>query len=144
MIGKSYDGTLANGVAITGGEGLETIVPIAAISNWYDYYRSNGAVIAPGGYQGDDADRLARGVLTRDNPEVCDKFMEQMEEDQDRLTGDYSECWDARNYLNDMQNIKASVFLVHGLNDVYVKWKQKAQMWALHKENDLPSKFYVI
>src|SRR5699024_2307530 len=30
MIGKSYDGTIANGVAATGVEGLETIVPIGA------------------------------------------------------------------------------------------------------------------
>lgn len=142
MIGKSYNGTLANGVATTGVEGLETIVPIAAISNWYDYYRSNGAVIAPGGYQGDDADRLARGVLTRDNPEVCDKFMDQMEEDQDRVTGDYSEFWDARNYLNDIKNIKASVFLVHGLNDVNVQRKQTAQMWDILKENDIPRKLW--
>lgn len=43
MIGKSYDGTIANGVAATGVEGLETIVPIAAISSWYDYYFAKGA-----------------------------------------------------------------------------------------------------
>ncbi len=42
MIGKSWDGTIANGVAATGVEGLETIVPIAAISSWYDYYFSQG------------------------------------------------------------------------------------------------------
>ena len=44
MIGKSYDGTLANGAAATGVEGLTTIVPISAISSWYDYTRSNGVV----------------------------------------------------------------------------------------------------
>ena len=32
MIGKSYDGTFANGVAATGVEGLTTIVPVSAIS----------------------------------------------------------------------------------------------------------------
>ena len=42
MIGKSYDGTLANGVAATGVEGLKTIVPISAISDWYRYSRMNG------------------------------------------------------------------------------------------------------
>ena len=42
MIGKSYDGTLANGAASTGVDGLSTIVPISAISSWYDYARSNG------------------------------------------------------------------------------------------------------
>ena len=42
MIGKSYDGTLSNGVAATGVEGLKTIVPISAISAWYTYSRTGG------------------------------------------------------------------------------------------------------
>ena len=42
MIGKSYDGTLANGVAATGVDGLKTIVPISAISDWYRYSRMSG------------------------------------------------------------------------------------------------------
>src|SRR3954447_85113 len=42
MIGKSYDGTLSNGVAATGVEGLKTIVPISAISDWYLYSRTGG------------------------------------------------------------------------------------------------------
>ena len=44
MYGVSYDGTLANMAATTGVEGLETIIPVAAISSWYDYYRANGLV----------------------------------------------------------------------------------------------------
>ena len=42
MSGKSYLGTMCIAVASTGVEGLETIIPEAAISNWYDYYRCNG------------------------------------------------------------------------------------------------------
>ncbi|HEY0001866.1 MAG TPA: CocE/NonD family hydrolase, partial [Actinoplanes sp.] len=71
MIGVSYNGTLPNAVAATGVRGLETIVPIAGISSWYDYYRANGGVVAPGGFQGEDTDVLAKFVLTRKNPEVC-------------------------------------------------------------------------
>src|SRR5262245_21056642 len=62
MIGKSYDGTLANGVAATGVEGLKTIVPISAISSWYDYTRSGGVPYSDdympwlGGYVGHDSD----------------------------------------------------------------------------------------
>lgn len=65
MTGASYNGTLPNAVATTGVEGLKTIIPIAAISSWYDYYRANGAVVAPGGYQGEDTDNMAEAVLTR-------------------------------------------------------------------------------
>src|SRR3954451_11802615 len=42
MIGKSYDGTLSNGVAATGVQGLKTIVPISSISAWYNYSRTGG------------------------------------------------------------------------------------------------------
>ena len=35
---------MANGVAATGVDGLKTIVPISAISSWYDYNRWQGAV----------------------------------------------------------------------------------------------------
>jgi X-Pro dipeptidyl-peptidase len=47
MVGSSYEGTLANQVATTGVEGLRTIIPISAISSWYDYYRANGLVVSP-------------------------------------------------------------------------------------------------
>src|SRR5690625_3752757 len=143
MTGVSYNGTLPNGLATTGVEGLETIVPIGAISSWYDYYRANGAVIAPGGYQGEDADSLARAVLTRNNSEVCEDMMNQIEESQDRLTGDYNEFWDERNYLNNAQGIEASVFVVHGLNDWNVKTKQFSQWWDALEENDVPRKLWL-
>lgn len=48
MIGTSYNGTLPIAAASTGVEGLEAIVPISANSDWYDYYRANGMVRAPG------------------------------------------------------------------------------------------------
>ncbi|MEV0581742.1 Xaa-Pro dipeptidyl-peptidase [Nonomuraea sp. NPDC050310] len=127
MIGTSYNGTLPNAVATTGVEGLKTIVPIAAISSWYDYYRANGGVVAPGGYQGEDADVLAKAVLTRQGKEICRPVMDALTAAQDRITGDYSAFWDARNYLNDVHKVRASVFVVHGLNDWNVKTKQFAQ-----------------
>ncbi|MFD8216417.1 CocE/NonD family hydrolase [Streptomyces sp. NPDC059697] len=43
MIGKSWDGSITNGVAATGVKGLRTIVPISSISSWYDAYFSQGA-----------------------------------------------------------------------------------------------------
>ncbi|MUV37240.1 Xaa-Pro dipeptidyl-peptidase [Lentibacillus sp. JNUCC-1] len=143
MIGLSYEGTIPNGAALEGVKGLETIVPIGAISNWYDYYRANGAVVAPGGYQGDDADRLARGVLTREDADVCKPCIEQMVHDQDRASGSYNDFWDARNYLKDMSTIKASVFVVHGLNDMNVKRKQFAQWWEGLKAHDVPRKLWL-
>jgi X-Pro dipeptidyl-peptidase len=144
MIGVSYNGTLPNAVATTGVKGLKTIVPIAAISSWYDYYRANGGVLAPGGFQGEDADVLARYVLTRENgQEVCGALMDRIEAEQDRVTGDYTRFWDERNYLNDVRKVKASVFLVHGLNDWNVKTKQAAQWWDALAEQRVPRKIWL-
>ncbi|MFI7461063.1 Xaa-Pro dipeptidyl-peptidase [Nonomuraea sp. NPDC049646] len=144
MIGVSYNGTLPNAVASTGVEGLKTIVPIAAISSWYDYYRANGGVLAPGGYQGEDLDVLAKFVLTRDRGfEVCGARMDALTAGQDRITGDYGPLWDARNYLNDVDKVKASVFLVHGLNDWNVKTKQFAQWWYALAERHVPRKIWL-
>ncbi|WP_406315637.1 Xaa-Pro dipeptidyl-peptidase [Streptosporangium sp. NBC_01639] len=144
MIGVSYNGTLPNAVAATGVKGLKTIVPIAAISSWYDYYRANGGVLAPGGYQGEDADVLARYVLTRENgQQACGALMDRIEHDQDRVTGDYSEFWDERNYLNDVRKVRASVFLVHGLNDWNVKTKQAVQWWDALAKQGVPRKIWL-
>nr|WP_245799400.1 Xaa-Pro dipeptidyl-peptidase [Virgibacillus siamensis] len=143
MVGVSYNGTLPNGVATTGVEGLKTIIPTSAISSWYDYYRANGAVVAPGGYQGEDADILAKAVLTRENPEECEAVIDEIEQNQARNTGDYNDFWDKRNYVKDVENINASVFVVHGLNDWNVKTKQFAQWWKALVDNDVPRKMWL-
>ncbi|MEV5535450.1 Xaa-Pro dipeptidyl-peptidase [Saccharopolyspora shandongensis] len=142
MMGVSYNGTLPNAVASTGVEGLEAIVPIGAISNWYDYYRSDGAVVAPGGYQGEDADVLAKYVHTRADREPCRTVLDQLTADQDRITGDYSPFWDERNYLDDVDKVHAAVLSVHGLNDWNVKTRQAAQWYAALREQDVPHKIW--
>ncbi|GAA3103042.1 Xaa-Pro dipeptidyl-peptidase [Streptosporangium carneum] len=144
MIGVSYNGTLANAVAATGVKGLKTIVPIAAISSWYDYYRANGGVLAPGGYQGEDTDILAKFVLTRQNAEqACGELIKGLERDQDRVTGDYSAYWDQRNYLRDVRKVRASVFAVAGLNDWNVKTKQTVQWWNALARQGVPRKIWL-
>jgi X-Pro dipeptidyl-peptidase len=143
MIGVSYNGTLPNAVAATGVRGLETIVPIAAISSWYDYYRANGGVVAPGGYQGEDTDVLAKAVLTRDNPEVCAEVMADLEHDQDRVTGDYSRYWAERDYVRDAGKVRSSVLLVHGLHDDNVRTIQAGQWWDALAKNNVPRKIWL-
>ncbi len=142
MMGVSYNGTLPNAVASTGVEGLEAIVPIGAISNWYDYYRTDGAVVAPGGYQGEDADVLAEYVHTRADREPCRPVIDGLTAEQDRITGDYSQFWDERNYLDDVDEVHAAVLSVHGLNDWNVKTRQAAQWYQALREHDVPHKIW--
>jgi X-Pro dipeptidyl-peptidase len=140
MMGVSYNGTLPNAVASTGVEGLETIVPIAAISSWYDYYRANGAVVAPGTFQGEDTDVLAEYVLTRENPDVCRPVIDGLVRDQDRITGDYSKFWAERDYMRDVGKVDASVLVTHGLNDWNVKTKQAGQWYEALAARSIPRK----
>jgi X-Pro dipeptidyl-peptidase len=140
MTGGSYNGTLPNQVATTGVEGLKTIIPVAAISSWYDYYRANGLVVAPHSefngageneFQGEDTDVLGEFIGgTEMKPGGKCRFMyDYLLANQDRVTGDYGPFWDARDYLDRAHRIRASVFVVHGLNDFNVKTKAFAEWW---------------
>ncbi len=145
MIGVSYNGTLPVATAATGVRGLKTIVPIAAISSWYDYYRANGLVVAPGGYQGEDTDVMAKAVLTTAHPERCAPAMARLEHDQDRVSGDYSPFWRARDYVAaaERHRLRASVFAVHGINDWNVKTKQFARWWRELEWQGVPRKLWL-
>lgn len=151
MTGKSYLGTLAVAAATTGVEGLKTVVPEAAISNWYEYYRCNGLPAPALGWQGDDADLLAEYCFSRmldkdDYPSIKDYFdnvLGEIRKNQDRTSGNYNEFWDERNYLNNADKIKASVFIVHGIRDWNVKPKQFDMLWKELEKYDVPRKMIV-
>ncbi|MFF1608251.1 Xaa-Pro dipeptidyl-peptidase [Amycolatopsis sp. NPDC058278] len=143
MMGVSYNGTLPNAVASTGVAGLETIVPIAAISSWYEYYRHDGAVVAAGGFQGEDADVLAEYVYTRADRQVCRPVIDGLTRDQDRVTGDYTPFWDVRNYRDDVGKVRASVLAVHGLNDWNVKTEQVATWYEALKARGVEHKIWL-
>jgi X-Pro dipeptidyl-peptidase len=154
MVGVSYNGTLPNQVATTGVEGLETIIPISAISSWYDYYRANGLVVAPhsevqgageNGFLGEDTDVLASFIGgSRMGPNGrCPDTLNTLIRRQDRLTGDYSPFWAARDYLDDVGQVRSSVFVVHGLNDWNVKTKAFAEWWYRLDQFDVPRKIWL-
>lgn len=142
MTGKSYLGTLATACATRQVEGLETIISEAAISNWYQYYRDNGLVIAPGGFPGEDADVLAIETYSKmqnagdylHSKAFFEEYLKQMADWQDRKTGNYNTFWDERNYLPFIKDIQCDVVMVHGLNDWNVKPRQVADLWDALKE----------
>ncbi|MFY1670558.1 Xaa-Pro dipeptidyl-peptidase [Plantactinospora sp. WMMB334] len=144
MTGVSYNGTLPNMVATTGVPGLRTIVPVSAISNWYDYYRANGLVVAPGGFQGEDADILTMYTAGRGrSTEDCADEIAEIAEEQERGTGDYTGFWRERDYLPGVRKVRASVFVVHGLNDWNVKTGQFADWWDQLDRYGVPCKLWL-
>jgi X-Pro dipeptidyl-peptidase len=126
MRGVSYNGTLPTMIATTGVKGLKAIVPTAAISNWYNYYRSNGLVVSPGGYIGEDADTLGYYIVRKN---ACKAQLAEIFKTLDRKTGDYSDFWQARNYLPKAQDIKAATFIVHGQKDWNVRQRHATELW---------------
>ncbi|SFQ55760.1 X-Pro dipeptidyl-peptidase [Amycolatopsis arida] len=122
MIGKSWDGTIANGVAATGVNGLRTIVPIAAISSWYDYYRSDGVSF------GRDPLALARRIESPAAAARCSAVHERLATGAP-ANGDVTPLWTERDYVRKAQRVKASVFAVHGLGDLNVKTIHLGQWW---------------
>ncbi|EIC75436.1 Xaa-Pro dipeptidyl-peptidase [Streptococcus oralis] len=135
--GISYLGTMSNGLATTGVDGLEVIIAEAGISSWYNYYRENGLVTSPGGYPGEDFDSLAeltysRNLLAGDyirGNEAHQADLEKVKEKLDRKTGDYNQFWHDRNYLLNAHKVHAEVVFTHGSQDWNVKPLHVYQMF---------------
>ncbi|MEV4340927.1 Xaa-Pro dipeptidyl-peptidase [Streptomyces sp. NPDC049590] len=123
MIGKSWDGTIANGVAATGVKGLRTIVPISAISSWYDYYFAQGAPLYDGG-----PDDLADRVESAGARAHCAAVQRRLAEGSPR-NGDRTPLWTARDYVKDAAEVRASVFAVHGMQDLNVRTQHLGPWW---------------
>ena len=152
MTGVSYNGTLPNQVATTGVEGLKTIIPVSAISSWYDYYRANGLVVAPhsntrgagnNDYLGEDTDVLGDFIGGPRMDDRCLFMRKRLLAQQDRRTGDWSRFWRQRDYLHRVKHVRASVFVVHGLNDFNVKTKAFASWWQRLAAHHIPRKLWL-
>src|SRR3954453_16008329 len=136
MMGTSYNGTIPEAAATTGVQGLDAIVPISAISDWYDYYRANGMVRAPhsrvGGigtndFLGEDLDVLEDDVYSRldetTDRTICRSQILATARAEDRATGDRNAFWYERDYMKDVQNVHAAALIAHGNNDFNVMTK---------------------
>jgi X-Pro dipeptidyl-peptidase len=150
MIGKSYDGTLANGVAATGVEGLKTIVPVSAISAWYHYSRTGG-VRHNNNYPGGS---LNPTITTGPNPPdgvdlpnrrpLCAEFNAFVNTIDGDSHGDVNEFWRERDYVKEASNITAAVFATHGFQDDNVRTNHLGIWWDALKANGVPRKLWLM
>ncbi|MGW7255472.1 Xaa-Pro dipeptidyl-peptidase [Streptomyces sp. NPDC054834] len=137
MIGKSWDGTIANGVAATGVKGLKTIVPISAISSWYDYYFAKGAPLYDSG-----PDALSDAVESDGAHAKCAAVQQKLIDGAPR-TGDRTSLWTERDYVKDAGKVRASVFLVHGMQDLNVRTKHFGQWWDALAKHGVERKIWL-
>ena len=139
MTGRSYAGTTQFGLATTGVEGLETIVPVAGIASWYEYTNSQG-ILTSGGIS--FSDQLAWYCSSRyldptDYATIAEKYgnyLYQIRQNQLTANGDYSDHWKVRDYTLDAENIKCPALIVHGLNDDNVRTKEFDLMYQAYQK----------
>jgi X-Pro dipeptidyl-peptidase len=121
-----------------------TIVPISAISSWYDYTRSQNL---PFSYnyatflsQYVEQSRTRTGIN-------CSAINNQMAQDDGDETGAYTPFWSARDYREapppSAPKVKASVFLIHGLQDTNVKTVNFGRWYELLQQNDVVTKVWL-
>jgi putative CocE/NonD family hydrolase len=151
LTGGSYDGTIANGVAveqpISGKhkDAVAAVIPIRAIDRWYDYHFLNGV---PSSDHAGTAAEFTEVFPAADNPnsgtddtlvaahlaqrKACIATLGAVAaagyaptyQDAD------SAFWTERNFVKDVKTTKAAFFLIAGLYDFNVKTLNTAQMWA--------------
>jgi X-Pro dipeptidyl-peptidase len=147
MTGTSYNGTLPLACALTGVEGLEAIIPVSLNSSYYHYYRSNGLVRHPGGYMGEDMDVLFDFIDSGDPARRA--YGEKHVRDEvllksiDRVSGDYNEFWEARDYWKQLDQVRAAVLLAHGLNDWNVMPEHSVHLYTEFKKRGVPTQLYL-
>jgi X-Pro dipeptidyl-peptidase len=146
MIGKSYDGTLANGVAATGVTGLKTIVPESAISDWYDYSRTGGIVTTTTNYPTFLNNAIMQPSIAGppDRRSACTTVNNGFNSIDGDETGDRNAFWDDRDYTKDVGNVKAAVFAVHGFQDDNVTMSELWPWWNGLKANGVPLKLWLL
>jgi X-Pro dipeptidyl-peptidase len=146
MTGTSYNGTLPVAAATTGVAGLEAIIPVAPNTSYYHYYRSHGLVRSPGGYRGEDIDVLFDYINSGepDRRPYCIAHVRDGEllANLDRVTGDHSAWWATRDYLNEIDNVRAATLMAHAFNDWNVMPEHSVRIYEALRARGVPAQIY--
>jgi X-Pro dipeptidyl-peptidase len=146
MTGTSFNGTLPLAAATTGVEGLEAIIPIAPNTSYWHYYRSHGLVRSPGGYLGEDIDGLYDFVYSgpEDRRQYCNTVVREGEllANLDRVTGNWSDFWASRDYVLQLDSLRAAVLMAHAWNDWNVMPEHSVRAIERLKERGVPLQMY--
>ena len=135
MTGLSYPGAMCYEVATSGVEGLDTVVPVAGPSSWYDHKNRQGICADPitsYNYTTVLADTCASRLFADDEAgiepdaglvDLYQRYRTYMRDAQAQLKGDYGPYWAARDWYTGQTGIRASALIVTGLNDTNVTTK---------------------
>jgi X-Pro dipeptidyl-peptidase len=141
MIGKSYDSSLAAAAAVTGVDGLTTIVSESGPYDYYDYTRSNGVIQRGGHY----VSSLALAVTDANRQNYCKPVRNMLDANDADATGDFTTpFWNDRNYIKDASKVRASVFLTHGIQDENVRFDHFSRFWYALSDLGVPRKAWIM
>ena len=146
VFGKSHDGALANGLGATGVEGLKTVVPISGAANNYGQTSPYGVQKYGGnwiflGTEGDAGWSYKGQTNAGDCQSVNDAIQAGSGYGDERS---YNEWWSKRNYLpSNNPQFKASVFIVHSVNDLNVWTYAIEDYWEDVKDAGLDAKMWL-
>jgi X-Pro dipeptidyl-peptidase len=140
MIGKSYDGAMAAAGAVSGVDGLTTIVGESGPYDYYDYTRSNGVIQRGSHY----VSSLALAVTDTNKQAACAAVRTNLNANDADATGDFTTpFWNDRNYVKDAGKVKASVLLAHGQQDENVRFDHFSRFWYALQDLGVPSKAWI-
>ena len=137
MTGRSYGGTIPFALACTGVKGLETIVPVAGIASWYDYYNSQGTKFSKDTLTELAAFCSGRYLDKADWSKISNKYgcyLYNMDLEERASNGDYTDFWKLRDYTAEAVDIKCPALIVQGLNDDNVRTKQFELMYRAYRK----------
>ncbi|GAB2797735.1 CocE/NonD family hydrolase [Amycolatopsis magusensis] len=125
-VGRSHRGTLANMVATMDVPNLKTIVPIDSAASWYPYMRNQGL------RRFTDYARwtvVQHSNTQRAGVDRCKAVQDELAIASDDEDAVYNDFWQERDYVAKAGRVKASVLMVHGLNDWNVTTDLALDWW---------------
>lgn len=131
MTGKSYAGTTQYALAARGVEGLETVVPVAGITSWYQYLNGQGVSLEVSNkYFSYLAQRCcskafnAAEFAAEKNAYI--DYLDSLDKQMLALDGNFGKVWEERDYNGgfNSEEKKIPMLIVHGLNDNNVRTNQ--------------------
>ena len=142
MTGKSYAGTTQYALAARGVEGLETVVPVAGITSWYQYLNGQGVSLEVANkYFSYLAQRCCSQAFNAEEfaeeKEAYIDYLNALDKQMLELDGNYGELWVERDFNDGFISAekKIPVLIVHGLNDNNVRTNQLERIAGILQDN---------
>ena len=86
---------------------------------------------------------LASAVTNPDRRDYCKPVRDVLDANDGDENGDYSDFWAVRDYLKDLDKVKVSVFITHGIQDENVRADHFSKWWYGLKARNVPRTLWI-